>query len=144
MKKIFLMINLIFLGTSFAFAELSPDYMLNQINTSKIKTPAKVTSVKTLQSKKGYKIQLVKFKGLYGNEGKIFEAKCHNFDTEPPVSSNDPRKYQPQRGDKVFVTVDQNGGEITSMVYMDEKFEQNFKNNSQKIKFDCYGAYFEE
>ena len=136
--------NLIFTGALFANAELSPDYMLNQINASKIKTPAKITGIKTLQSKKGYKIQLVKFKELYGNEDKTFEAKCHNFDTEPPVSANSPRKYQPQRGDKVFVTIDQNGGEVTSMVSIDEKFEKKYQKTPKLLKFDCNGAYFEE
>ena len=144
MKKTFYIINLIFISTSLAFAELSPDYMYNQINNSNIKTPAKVTSIKTLQSKKGYKIQLVKFKGLYENENKTFEAKCHNFDTEPPISSNEPRKYHPQKGDKVYVTIDKNGGEVTSMVSMDEKFEKKLQNIPKSLKFDCNGAYFEE
>ena len=144
MKKILLILNLFFMSNLLAFAELSPDYMLSEINNSQIKSPAKIIGIKTLQSKKGYKIQLVKFKGLYENSDNTFEAKCHNFDIEPPLSSKEPRKYQPQRGDKVFVTIDKNGGEITSMVKMNKNFENNLLKIPQNIKFDCNGAYFEE
>ena len=146
MKKIIFLIILILTGCGFVFAELSPEYMLNRINNSEIKTAAKIKSVKTIQSKKGYKIQLVKFEGLYENEGKIFEAKCHNYTEEPPVASSigEPRRYIPQKNSKVFVTIDKNGGEITSMVNMDESFEKRLQKSPKKIRYDCNGAYFEE
>lgn len=146
MKKILslLIINLLCAGSLFAKAELSPEYMLSKINDSSIKTPAKIVSVKTLQSKKGYKIQLVEFKGLYENEGKTYKAKSHNFDTEPPKSNTSYRKYLPKNNDRVYVTIDKDNGEITSMVTMDKKFEQKLQKTPKLLKFDCNGAYFEE
>ena len=145
MKRFLFITTLFIFGCTSAFAELSPEYMLNRIKDSEIKTPAKIVSVKTLQSKKDYKIQLVQFEGLYENEGKIFKAKCHNFLEEPPqtASFDEPRRYVPQKSSRVFVTIDKNNGEITSMVNMDEAFEKKLKNTPQKLKFDCNGAYFE-
>ena len=43
-----------------------------------------------------------------------------------------------------FVTIDKNGGEITTMVNMDESFEKRLQKSPKKIKYDCNGAYFEE
>ena len=89
---------------------------------------------------------LVKFEGLYDRKGESFEAKCHNFDTESPYTNmyKEPRKYVPKKGANVYVTIDKNGGEITSMVNMDKDFEQKLQKTPDKIKYDCNGAYFEE
>ena len=61
------------------FSMISPKARLDVINKSQIKTPAVVTSVKTIYNRKGNRTQLVKLDGLYNNSGKKYEAKCYNF-----------------------------------------------------------------
>ena len=126
---------------------VSPKEMQYSIEKSEIKTPAVVKKVTTLQSDKGYRIQKVYFEGLYGNSGQKYTAKCHNLKENNRYTTKTvggPRKYNPQKGQKVFVTIDKEGGEITSMVVMDKDFEEKVKTNIKNLKFDCDGAYFEE
>ena len=126
---------------------ISPDARYNVIINSQIKTPAVVTSVKTIQNKKGNRVQLVKLDGLYDNSGKKYEVKCRNykgiFPWDTPLIGGDVN-YYPKKGQRVFVTIDHLNGKITSMTIMDKKFEDNLQRNPEKIKYNYYGAYFED
>lgn len=146
MKKIFVLLTSLFLLQNGVFAMLPPEYMLDDINKSKIKTPAVVKKVKTIERKRGNRVQKVTFTGLYQNEGAVYEGTCINFNgkmpwTIPIVGS---RFYYPKKGERVFVTIMYDGGEITSLVIMDEKFEKAVKENPSAIKYDSSGAYLKE
>ena len=128
------------------FAMIAPDARMEVINKSQIKTPAVVESVKTIHNRQGNRTQLVKLNGLYNNSDKKYEAKCYNFKAVfpwdvPMVGGN--VNYSPKKGQRVFVTIDHQNGDITSMVIMDEKFEKKLQTTPQKLKYDYYGAYFE-
>lgn len=129
------------------FSMISPKARLDVINKSQIKTPAVVTSVKTIYNRKGNRTQLVKLDGLYNNSGKKYEAKCYNFKGifpwDTPVESGGVY-YSPKQGQRVFVTIDSQGGEITSMTTMDTEFENKLQNIPQKLKYNYFGAYFED
>lgn len=146
MNKILLLFLLFGFTLMNAFSMISPENMLKEITNSKIKTPAIVKSVKTVQNQSGNRILEVKFEGLYENAGQKYEAKCRNFKKRFPldVPLVGVKSYNPKRGNRVFVTIDYNGGEITSLVKMDEKFEKNLQSSPQLLKFDSIGAYFEE
>ena len=125
---------------------ISPDAMTKIINQSQIKTPAVVENVKTIQTNRGVRIQMVEFKGLYYNSGKTYTAKCHNYKSINPwnvPTTGGPRYYYPKKGERVFVTIDRDGGEITSLKKMDSEFEAKLKVNKDAIKYDCNGAYFD-
>ena len=147
MKKILSTLSILFLSAGLSFSMIAPGEMKHKVEKSEIKTPAVVKKVTTLQTNGGYRIQKVDFEGLYDNEGKKYTAKCHNIKENSRykmTTSGGPRKYNPKTGQRVFVTIDKDGGEITSMVVMDETFEDKVRSNIKNIKFDCDGAYFEE
>ena len=124
MKKIILSLILLLIAGR-AYSMVSPEDMLLEINNSKIKTPAVVKSVKVVQNQDGNRILAVKFRGLYENDGQKYDAKCRNFRKtmllDVPMAGI--KSYNPKKGDRVFVTIDYNGGEITSLRKMDEDFE---------------------
>ena len=126
---------------------ISPKARHDVIVNSLIKTPAVVTSVKTIQNKKGNRVQLVKLDGLYDNSGKKYEVKCRNykgvFPWDTPLIGGDVN-YYPKKGQRVFVTIDHPNGKITSMTVMDEKFENRLQQKPQELKYDYNGAYFED
>ena len=145
MKKIlFILISLFFVNANVS-AMIAPEYMLENINNSKIKTPAVIKKVKTIQNNRGNRTQKVTFTGLYNNENVVYEGICHNFKKLAPwdIPMVGLRYYYPKKGERVFVTIEQNGGEITSLIIMDKDFENKIKNHPSKIKYDSSGAYFE-
>ena len=147
MKKILFLITILFLFEGTAFSMIAPEEMKHNIENSEIKTPAVVKKVTTLQSNNGYRIQEVYFEGLYDNAGKKYTAKCHNVGENNRYAMKTvggPRKYNPKVGQRVFVTIDTNGGEITSMVIMDKDFENRVMSNIKYVKYNCDGAYIEE
>ena len=126
---------------------ISPKARLDIINQSQIKTPAVVESVKTIHNRRGNRTQLVKLTGLYNNSNKKFEAKCYNYKGFFPWDVPEVGgavNYSPQKGQRVFVTIDHPSGEITSMVIMDNEFENKLQKTPQKLKYDYNGAYFED
>ncbi len=146
MKKSLLSIILSFFVCMNAGSMISPDAMMDIINQSQIKTPAVVKNVKTVQTHRGTRIQMVEFEGLYENSGKTYNAKCHNFKSFYPwdvPTTGGPKYYYPKKGERVFVTISYQGGEITSMIIMDKNFEKKYKSNPKAVKYDCNGAYFE-
>lgn len=146
MKKLLFLASILFLSVGTSFSMIAPSEMQHNIEKSEIKTPAVVKKVTTMQTNGGYRIQTVEFDGLYNNKGKKYTAKCHNIkeNSRYKIITGGPRKYNPKAGQRVFVTIDKDGGEITSMVIMDKTFEDKVRSNIQNIKFDCDGAYFEE
>ena len=145
MKKILLVLASLFFIEANTFAMIPPEYMLENIKNSQIKTPAVIKKVKTIKNVRGNRTQRVIFSGLYDNENKVFEGICHNFKKKVPWNVPDVglRLYNPKKGERVFVTVERNGGEITSLVIMDEDFEEKIQKTPSKIKYDSLGAYFE-
>ena len=147
MKKICLILLLILFSKTGTFAMIPPKYMLENINNSKIKTPAVVKSVKTISNNRGNRTQRVVFEGLYYNSGKEYEATINNFQKRlffrdfPVVGI---RFYKVNKGDRVFVTIQANGMPVTSLIFMDEDFEKKLKENPKAVKYDCNGAYFEK
>ena len=126
---------------------ISPKARLDIINNSQIKTPAVVKSIKTVQNRRGNRTQLVTLDGLYNNSDKKFEAKCHNFKGVLPWDVPEVGggvNYTPKKGQRVFVTIDRQNGEITSVVMMDEEFENKLQTTPQKLKYNYNGAYFED
>ena len=126
---------------------ISPAARQNVIMNSQIKTPAVVTSVRTIQNRKGNRTQLVKLDGLYNNAGIKYEAKCHNFKGifpwDKPLIGGDVN-YYPKKGQRVFVTINCPNGRITSMTIMDEDFENKLQQTPQQLKYNYSGAYFED
>ena len=126
---------------------IPPKYMLENINASKIKTPAVVKSVKTISNNHGNRTQRVVFEGLYYNSGKEYAATINNFEKRlffrdfPVVGI---RFYKVKKGDRVFVTIQAEGMPVTSLIFMDEEFENKLKGNPEAVKYDCNGAYFEK
>jgi hypothetical protein len=146
MKKFLIYLILSVFICNIGFSMISPDARYNVIINSQIKTPAVVVSVKTIQNRKGNRIQLVKLDGLYNNSDKKYEAQCHNFKSifpwDTPIVGGDVN-YYPKKGQRVFVTIDRPNGKITSMTIMDEKFENKLQKTPQKLKYNYNGAYFE-
>ena len=147
MKKYLISLILSIFICSGGFSMISPDARLNIINQSQIKIPAVVESVKTIHNRRGNRTQIVKLAGLYNNSNKKFEAKCYNFKgifpwDIPEVGGS--VNYSPKKGQRVFVTIDRPNGEITSMVIMDNEFENKLQKTPQKLKYDYNGAYFED
>ena len=147
MKKICLFLLFVLFSKIGAFGMIPPEYMLENINNSKIKTPAVVKSVKTIANNHGNRTQRIIFEGLYYNSGKEYEATINNFQKRlffrdfPVVGI---RFYKVKKGDRVFVTIQDNGMQVTSLVFMDANFEKNLKQNSKSVKYDWNGAYFEK
>ena len=147
MKKVFISLILSVFICNAGFAMISPKAMLDLINKSQIKTPAVVKSIKTIQNKRGNRTQIVKLDGLYDNSDKTFEAKCHNFKGIFPWDApmvGGIVNYTPKKGQRVFVTIDHQNGEVTSVVIMDETFENKLQTTPQKLKYNYNGAYFED
>ena len=147
MKRILFSLILSVFICSCGIAMISPNARLDIINKSQIKTPAVITSVKTVYNRQGNRTQLVKLDGLYNNSGKNFEAKCYNFKGffpwDSPVESGYVY-YYPKKGQRVFVTIDRPNGEITSMTVMDKNFENKLQKTPKKLKYNYNGAYFED
>jgi hypothetical protein len=147
MKKIFISLILTVCISGFGFSMIAPSARLEVINESQIKTPAVVKSVRTINNRRGNRTQLVKLDGLYNNSAKKYEAKCYNFKGvfpwDVPVVGGGVL-YTPKTGQRVFVTIDRQGGEITSVVIMDKKFEDKLQKTPQKLKYNYKGAYFED
>lgn len=146
MRKIFLSLILSIFICSNGFSMISPMDMQQIIDQSQIKTPAVIKSVKTVQNRQGNRIQMVELQGLYNNAGQKYKAKCRNFKSILPWNAPMPdgfKSYSPKKGQRVFVTIDYPNGEITSMIEMDNDFEQKLQNEPQNLKYDCNGAYFE-
>ena len=145
MKKILFILTGLFFINANVSAMIAPEYMLENINNSKIKTPAVIKNVKTIKNDGGNRTQKVTFEGLYTNENIVYEGICHNFKKRMPwnVPMLGLRFYYPKKGERVFVTIEKDGGEITSLILMDKTFENKIKNYPSKIKYDSSGAYFE-
>lgn len=147
MKRILISLILLVCTCNIGVSMISPSARLDIINKSQIKTPAVVKSIKTIQNQRGNRTQLVKLEGLYNNSDKKFEAKCYNFKSffpwdVPIVGGN--VNYSPKKGQRVFVTINHPNGEITSMTIMDKEFENKLQHTPQKLKYNYYGAYFED
>ncbi len=146
MRKILISIILSYFICNIGFSMISPKARIDLINKSRIKTAAVVVSVKTIDNRRGNRTQIVKLDGLYNNSDKKFEAKCHNFKgifpwDVPEVGGN--VNYSLKKSQRVFVTIDYPGGEITSLVIMDKEFENKLQTVPQKLKYNDNGAYFE-
>ena len=147
MKRVLISLILSVFVCNTGFAMISPKARQDVIINSQIKTPAVVTSVKTIQNRKGNRVQLVKLDGLYNNSGEKYEAECRNFKgifpwDKPLIGGG--VNYYPQKGQRVFVTIDHPNGKITSMTIMDEEFENKLQETPQELKYDYNGAYFED
>lgn len=147
MKKFLISLILSIFVCNIGFAMISPKAKLDVINSSQIKTPAVVKSIKTIQNKRGNRTQIVKLDGLYDNSDQKFEAKCYNykgvFPWDAPMVGRIVN-YTPHKGQRIFVTIDHPNGDITSVVIMDEEFESKLQNTPQKLKYNYNGAYFED
>lgn len=147
MKKVLIGLILSIFICGSGFSMISPKARLDVINKSQIKTPAVVESVKTIQNQRGNRTQLVKLNGLYNNSNEKFEAKCYNykgiFPWDTPLVGGSVN-YSPKKGQRVFVTINHPNGEITSMVIMDKEFENKLLKTPQNLKYNYYGAYFED
>ena len=147
MKKFLICLILMVFVCDTGFSMISPKARHDVITNSQIKTPAVVTSVKTIQNRKGNRVQLVKLDGLYNNSGEKYEAECRNFKGifpwDTPLIGGDVN-YYPKKGQRVFVTIDRPNGKITSMTIMNEEFENKLQKTPQKLNYDYNGAYFEE
>ena len=146
MKKFLLLSVVLFFVQNLGFSMIPPEYMIEDINNSKIKSPAIVKKVKTIKNYKGNRTQKVTFEGLYQNAGVIYEGTCHNFKSILPwnIPMLGSKFYYPKKGERVYVTIYSNGGAITSLVNMDENFEKRIQKTPSEIKFDSSGAYFEK
>jgi len=147
MKKFLISLILSIFICNIGFSMISPTARQEIISESQIKTPAVVKSVKTIHNRRGNRTQLVQLEGLYSNSGKKYEAKCYNFKgifpwDVPEVGGG--IYYFPKTGQRIFVTIDHPNGEITSVVIMDEKFENKLQSVPKKLKFNYNGAYFED
>ena len=147
MKKFVISLILSVFVCNIGVAMISPSARHDVIINSQIKTPAVVTSVKTIQNRKGNRVQLIKLDGLYNNSDKKYEAECRNFKGvfpwDTPIIGGDVN-YYPQKGQRVFVTIDRPNGKITSMTIMDENFETKLQKTPQQLKYNYNGAYFED
>ena len=147
MNKFLISLMVAFFICDIAFSMISPKARHDVIINSQIKTPAVVTGVKTIQNRKGNRVQRVNLDGLYDNSAKKYVVECRNFkrifpwDT-PLIGGN--VNYYPKKGQRVFVTIDCPDGKITSMTIMDEKFEKKLQETPQKLKYNYNGAYFDD
>ena len=147
MKRFLISLILSILICSGGFSMIAPEARLDIINQSQIKTPAVVESVKTINNRRGNRTQLVKLNGLYNNSNKKYEAKCYNYKGVFPWDAPEVGGsvyYSPQKGQRIFVTIDRPNGEITSVVIMSKEFEHKLQKTPQKLKYDYMGAYFED
>ncbi|MDD3149494.1 MAG: hypothetical protein PHV68_01570 [Candidatus Gastranaerophilales bacterium] len=144
MKIKLFILSLIIFTVLPAFAIMPSDYYEKMVNESEIKTPAVVKKIRKIDNKKGNIIYRVYFESMYQTPEYKFNGVCYSFKKNMPwdEAMEGRRFYYPVKNSEVFVTVSKDGGFITSLIVMDEKFKEKLKTYPETLKYNAWGAYF--
>lgn len=142
-KKLFLtpLLVIFFAGIAkYSLAVLPPDVYKERAKESDIKAIAVVKDIKTTAHNKGVNSKKVTFtliKSFSGNNvPENFYGHCSSFEPyfwerQKPMVGGTIYHY-PKKGSKVFVTVTQNNGLITTYSVLTHEIEQELQNNDLK------------
>jgi hypothetical protein len=141
MKNIFIIGVILFIVAihAGAHAVMPPSHYQREIEESKIKAIAVVEAVRQVNNGKRYSVQEAVFKleGAYSkNIPERFSGRCLSVlhkRQKPGVGGE--IYFYPRKGDRVFVTVSDDGGSITSYTPMTPKLEAALKNDPESIVF---------
>lgn len=135
------------LSVSFARAVLPPDVYAERSEASKIKAIAKVYNVKSLDVGKHSTTKEVSFKlehAVSSSVPKIFTARCESVETAAQKRNSiegGTIYFYPRKGQRVYVTVAEDGGMITSMTPLTPELEKAIKETPEKIRYGMSKAY---
>jgi len=130
-----------------AFAVMPPEIYANASEESKIKAIATIEDVETLNVGERYSSKNVIFKIEYAltkDTPEIFTGFCQSVDTEEQknnimVGGN--TYFYPHSGMRVFVTVQKNGGRITSMTPLTPELERAIRETPERVRYGINRAY---
>jgi hypothetical protein len=131
-----------------SFAVLPPEVYERMVEESKVKVTATVESVKVLShyravDEKKVTFKLIKSFGEVKPPGK-FTGRCESVNRrwfEKGPGAGGTIYYYPKRGDKVYVTISSDGGQITSYTILTLELEKTLAEDFGKVKTKMGRAY---
>ncbi|MBU1083756.1 MAG: hypothetical protein ABIG55_05020 [Candidatus Omnitrophota bacterium] len=127
--------------TAEAFAVLPPQYYAQYIEDSKIKATAVVRSVKVISHRNAVDHKKVTFSLIksYGPEKapETFTGTCSSVNKrwfEGPPMLGPTLYYEPEKNEKVYVTVKDNDGDITSYTPLTTELEKALNEDISSVK----------
>lgn len=144
--KIILAFLLTIFSIKFCFAALPIEIYQQRIKSSKIKAIAIVKNIKTVSESESYikKQVIFKLEKSIGNTvvPKEFSGYCESVvEGKLPAPGYGPFFY-PKENEKVFVTIINNDGDITSYTILSPKLETKIINNFEKMKYGIDRIYY--
>jgi hypothetical protein len=131
-----------------SFAVLHPKYYAKRAKESKIKAIAQVKAVKVMDHHKAvdYKRVVFKLDKAFGKETppQVFTGRCESVNKrfyERPPGVGGTIYYYPAKGERVYVTISDNDGSITSYTKLTPKLEKALRKNYKKVKIKMGTAY---
>nr|WP_321255313.1 hypothetical protein [uncultured Pseudodesulfovibrio sp.] len=122
-------------------ALMPPGVYAKASSDSKIKAIATIVDVKTTLVGERYTTKNVSFTLEYALEPDVpdlFVGKCKSVDTEDQRSNamvGGDTYFYPQSGDRVFVTISENGGAITSMTPVTPELDQVVREEPERLVY---------
>ncbi|BDQ37388.1 hypothetical protein SYK_17480 [Pseudodesulfovibrio nedwellii] len=132
---------LLVLSAITASALMPPGVYAKASRESKIKAIATIVDVKTVLVGERYTSKDVTFTLEYALEAGVldtFVGKCKSVDTEPQRTNalvGGDTYYYPEVGDRVFVTIEDDGGLITSMTSMTPELDQVVREEPERLVY---------
>ena len=121
-----------------ALAVLPPYVYKERIEKSKIKAIAEVQAIKVTKTSRGVQIKLVTFKleqvFVDGGVPASFTGQCHSLLPGVVPAPGGTIYMRPQKGERVYVTVSQNGGQITSYTRMTPRLDEALRKRPETVK----------
>ncbi|WP_316861708.1 hypothetical protein [uncultured Cohaesibacter sp.] len=127
-------------------AVMPPQHYADRSQNSKIKAIAVIVDVQRLHIGKRYTEKKVSFRtdfALTTDTGELFTGTCKSVDTpfqEANVMVGGNIYFYPAEGQRVFVTVSDDGGEITSLTPMTQELEHAVRETPEKLRYGIGNA----
>jgi uncharacterized membrane protein len=141
------MIILCFMSTT-AFSIMGPEKYEKMANKSEIKAIAVVNAVKVTGHKKAldYKMVTFELEKSFGTKMPTgdFKGRCESvnkrfYERTPGESAT--IYFYPKKGDRVYVTISREGGQITSYTFLTERLEKALSEDFSKVRIGMGAAY---
>jgi len=145
-----LVVIVLILSVGSASALMPPEVYAKASRESKIKAIATIVDVRIVLVGKRYTSKEASFKLEYALESGVpetFTGACKSVDTEEQranVMVGGNTYFYPQVGSRVFVTIREDGGSITSMTPMTSELEQVVREEPERLEYGVTQVYIQK